>query len=78
MATHDRLDCLGSFVGMVERYRGDVVMKDMRLDNTVHQGATDEAEFTVNGGSGASGVAPGLGSVMRKRWISVLKERDGH
>ena len=78
MATHDRPDCLGSFVGMVEWDRGDVMVKDVGLDNTVHQSATDEPELAVNGGSGASGVAPRLSGVMRKRGIRVLEERDGH
>ena len=78
MATHDRLDCLGSFVGMVEWDRRDVMVEDVGFDNTVHQGATDEAELAVNGGSGTSGVAPRLRCVMRKRGISVLEECDGH
>ena len=63
---------------MVERDRGDVMVKDMGFHNTVHQGATDEAELAINGGSGASGVAPRLSRVMRKRGIGVLEERDGH
>lgn len=78
MATHDWLDCLGSFIGVVEWDRGDVMVKDVGFDNTVHQSATDEAKLAVNGGSRASGVAPRLSGVMRKRGIGVLEERDGH
>lgn len=63
---------------MVERDRGDVMVKHVGFHNSVHEGATDEAELAVDGGSGASGVAPRLSRVMGKRGIGMLEERDGH
>ena len=70
------LDGFGSLVGIIERNRGDKVVKDMRLDNAVHEGPTDEAKFTVNGRSSAASEVPGSVLVMREGWIGMLKICD--
>jgi hypothetical protein len=76
MFAHDWLDGLGGLIGMVEWDRADVVMQDVGLDNAVEQLTANEAEFPVDGCCGATGVGPGGGGVVRKRWVGVLEESD--
>lgn len=78
VATHDGLDGFGGLVGVVEGDGADVVVQDMSLDNAVQQSAADEAKLTVDGGSGAADVGPGLAVVVRKGRVSVLEEGDGN
>jgi len=64
MATHHFLDSLGGFIGVVEWDGADVVVKNVRLDNTVEELATNEAEFTIDGCGCATDVVPGLRGVV--------------
>ena len=70
------LDGFGSLVGVVERDGRNKVVKDVRLYNAVHEGPTDEAEFTINGCSSAASEVPSCVFVMREGGIGMLKVRD--
>lgn len=74
---HDGYDSLRSLVGIVERNRGNVVVEDVSLDDAVEKSATNEAKFTIDGGSSSASVSPGIGVVVRQRGIGVLQEGDG-
>ena len=76
VTTQDWLDGFGSLVGVIERDGGDKVVKDVRLYNAMHQGPTDEAEFTVNRCSSAASEIPGCVLVMREGGIGMLKISD--
>lgn len=76
VTTQDWLDGFGSLVGVIERDGGDKVVKDVRLYNAMHQGPTDEAEFTVNRCSSAASEIPGCVLVMREGGIGMLKIGD--
>lgn len=73
---HDWLDGLSSLIGVVEWDGGDVVVKNVGLDNAVEKVATNEAEFTVNGSSSTACESPGVTFVVRESRIGVLKEGD--
>ena len=75
---HDWLDGLGGLIGIVEWDGADVVMEDMGLDDSVKELASNETEFTINGSGGTTGKVPAVGLVVRKGWVSVLKEGDGN
>lgn len=75
---HDRLDGLGSFVGVVEGDVADVVVKDVGLDDTVEEMAADESHLTVNGSGGATDKVPLLVGVVRKGRVGVLEESNGN
>ena len=77
MATHDWLDSLSSLTSVVEGNSADVVVKDVRLDDVVEEVRTNWPEVAVDGRSGTTGEGPGVGSVVGKRRVSVLKEGDG-
>ena len=74
---HNWLDSLRSLVGVVEGDGGDVVVKDVGLDDAVEHGASNEAELAVNGGGGTTDICPGLRVVVRKSRVGVLEEGDG-
>ena len=74
---HDGLDGLGGLVGVVEGDGGDVVVQDVGLDDAVEYLAADEAEFAVDGGSGAASEVPGLAAVVREGGVGVLEVGDG-
>ena len=74
---HDRLDGLGSLIGVVEGDGRDVVVQHVRLNDAVQKVAPDEAEFAVDGGGGAAGKGPGVGFVVGERRVGVLEEGDG-
>lgn len=76
VAAHDGLDGFRGFVGVVERDGGDVVVQDVRLDDTVQQLSSDETELSVDGGGGSAHVVPASTGVMRKRGVSVLEVGD--
>lgn len=76
MAAHDGLDRLGRFVGVVEWDGGDVVVEDVGFDDAVHQGATDESKFAIDGCSGATSEVPGITGVVGQRWVGVLEESN--
>ena len=65
MLAHDWLDGLGGLVGVVEGDGADVMVEDVCLDDAVHELATDEAKFAVDGGGCATGVGPGCRGVVR-------------
>jgi hypothetical protein len=75
---HDRLDGLGGLIGMVEGDGTDVVVQNVRLDDTVKQMATDEAKLAIDGSSSATDKVPLLWGVMRQRGIGMLQVGDGN
>ncbi len=70
------LDGLGSLVCVVKRNRGDKMVKDMGLYNAMHEGPTNETEFTVNGCSSAASEIPSCVLVMREGGIGMLEIGD--
>ncbi len=78
MTTHDLLDGLTGFVGVVERNGADIMVKDVGFDNAMEELSSDEAELAINGCRRTSSVSPARGGVMRKRGIGVLQESNGH
>lgn len=64
VASHNLLDSLRGFVGVVEGYGGDVVVENVRLNNTVKELTTNETELAINGGGSAANVSPRFGSVV--------------
>ena len=63
---------------MVKRDGGNEMVKDMGLNDAMHEVAADEAKLTINRGGGSADKRPSLVSVVRKRGIGVLKKGDGH
>jgi hypothetical protein len=78
VTTHDWLDGLGSFVSVVEGDGADVMVKNVGLDDTVKKSAANESKFTVDSSGGTTNVVPALTTVVRKSWVSVLKEGDSN
>ena len=78
MTAHDGLDGLGGLVGVVEGDGGDVVVKNVGLDDTVEEMTSDEAKLTVDGSSGTTSVGPGVGVVVGEGGVGVLQEGDHH
>lgn len=78
VAAHDGLDGLRSLVGVVEGDGADVVVKDVRLDDTVQELSANKAKLTIDGGGSAANVVPALTTVVRECRIGVLKVRDGN
>lgn len=77
MGAHDWLDGLGSFVSVVEGDGADVVVQNVGLDDAVEEMTADETEFTVDRCCGTTGEGPGVGVVVRKRGVGVLKVGNG-
>jgi hypothetical protein len=75
---HDRLDGLGSLVGVIEGDVADVVVKNVSLDDAVEKVAADEAHLTINGSSGTADKVPLVIGVVRKGRVGVLEEGDGN
>jgi len=63
---------------VVEGDGGDVVVEDVGLDDTMHQGATDETEFAVDSCGGTASKVPCVSIVVREGWVGVLEEGDGN
>ena len=78
MLAHDRLDGLGSLIGVVEGDGADVVVQDVGLDNAVKKRTTDEAHLAIDSGGGSANIVPLVGGIMGQRRVGVLKESDGH
>lgn len=74
MAPHNLLNRLTSFVGMVERDSGSVVVQNVVLDHAVEERSSDEAEVAVDGRGGAPHEGPGCVGVVGERKVSVLEE----
>lgn len=75
---HDLLDCLGCLVCVVEGDGADIVVGNVRFDDTVEDVASDEAKFTIDGGGSSAGEIPGFGFVVREAGVCVLEVGDGH
>lgn len=78
VAAHNRLDGLGGLIGVVEGDGADIVVQDVRLDDTVQQVAADEAKLAVDGRSGALDEGPLLAGVVGQGRVGVLQEGDGN
>ena len=76
VATHDWLDGLGGFIGVVEGDGADVVVEDMGFDDAVEESAANKAELAVNGCGGATDIVPASGRVVGERGIGVLEVCD--
>jgi hypothetical protein len=76
--THDGLDCLRRFVGVIKGDGADEVMENMGLNNAMQESSSDEAEFSINGRRSPSSISPRGGRVVRKGGVSVLEEGDGN
>ena len=63
---------------MVERDGRDEMVEDVGLDDAVHYVPANEAKFSVNGRSGATGKVPDIVLVVGKLGISVLQVGDGN
>jgi hypothetical protein len=63
--SHHRLDCLGCFIGMVERNRADVVVENVGLNNAVKEGSADETKLAIDGCSCTTSVVPCCWCVVR-------------
>lgn len=65
MVSHNGFDGLSSFIGVIEGDRADIVVKDVSLNNTMHEGPTDETEFSIDRRSGTTSVRPSGRGVVR-------------
>jgi len=74
---HDGLDGLGGLVSVVEGNGGDVVVKNVGLNDAVEDLAADETELAVNGSGGTTSEVPGLAGVVREGRVGVLEVSDG-
>jgi len=70
---HYVLDRLSRFIRIVKWNCADIVMKNMSLDDPVEEIATNEAKFTIDGGSCAPREVPSLWFVMGQTRIGVLE-----
>ena len=77
VTTHNRPNCLGRFIGVVEGDGADVVVEDVGLDDTMQELATDETKFTINRSGCTTSVVPGVRSVVRQAGIGVLEVGNG-
>jgi hypothetical protein len=75
---HNRLDGLGGFVRIIEGNGADIVVQNVGLDDSMKQLPTNEAELAVDGCGGAASKIPGVGVVVGKCWVCVLKESNGN
>lgn len=78
MPAHNWLDSIGCLISVVKWDGGNVVVKNVGLDDAVKEGTANETEFAVDGSSCPTDVIPALTSVVRKSWISVLEEGDSN
>jgi len=56
---HDGLDSFRRLLSVVEGDGADKVVKNVSVNDSVEEMATDETELAVNGSSGTSGEVPG-------------------
>lgn len=78
VTTHDGLDGLGGLVSVVEGDGRNIVVQDVRLDDTVEEPAADEAELAVDGCGSTLDEGPLLAGVVREGRVGVLEEGDGN
>ena len=78
MLAHDWLNGFRRFICVIERNRRDIVVQDVCLDDAVEQSSANEAELTIDGGSGAARKVPRVALVMREGRIGVLKISDAN
>jgi len=62
VTTHDLLDGLAGFVGVVEGDGADIVVQDVGLDDSVEQLAADKAKLTIDRGRGTASPKSPAGS----------------
>ena len=74
--SHNRLDGFRRLISVVEWNGGDVVVKDVGLNDAVEDVAAYEAEFAVDGCGSATNVGPGIAEVVGERRVGVLEEGD--
>lgn len=77
MLAHDRLDSLGSLVGVVEGDAADVVVEDVSLDDTVEEVSANETHLTIDGSSSTADKVPLVVGVVGKGRVGVLEESNG-
>lgn len=75
--SHDLLDGLAGLIGVVEGDGADIVVENVGLDDTVEDVTADEAEVTVDGGSGTTGKVPDIRLVVGEGGVGVLEVGDG-
>ncbi len=61
---------------MVKWNGADIVMKDMSFDDTMEELTTNEAKFTIYGGSRAPREVPSLRFIMGETGIGVLEKSN--
>ena len=78
MPAHDFLDRLAGLVCVVERYSTNVVVQDVRFDDSVKDVSSDKAKVAIDSGRCSPSKVPYLRLVVRKSWVCVLEIRDGN
>ncbi len=78
MSAHDGFDGFRRFVCVIKWDGGYVVVENMGLNDAVQKLAANETEFAIDGCSSATSIGPGVGLVVGKRRVSVLKVCDCH
>lgn len=76
VATHDWLDGLGSFIGVVEGDGADIVVENVGFNDAVEESAANEAELAVNCGGGSTNIGPASSGVVGKRRVGMLEVGD--
>jgi len=77
VTSHDGLDGLGGFIGVVERDSADIMVQDVGFDDAVEEVGADGPEVAVDGCGGAFGEGPCFGGVVGEGGVGVLEEGDG-
>ena len=78
MFAHHRFDRGSSFVSVVERDGGNVVVKDVDVSDAVHDGVRQEGDVAIDGSGGATGEGPSFRFVMRESRVRVLEVGNCH
>lgn len=73
---HDRLDGFGRLIGMIEGDGGDEMVKNMGLDDAMHNVPADKSKIAIDCRSRSASEVPCVVLIMRKCAIGVLKVRD--
>lgn len=78
MLIHDGFDSLGGLLSVIEWNCRNVVVKDVAFNDAVEEVSADEAEVSIDGGSGAPDECPCVVIVMGERRVRVLEECNCH
>ena len=76
MFAQNRFDGFRGLIGVVKGDGGDEMVKDVRFDDAMHEIAADESKFTIDCGGCTTCEIPRARLIVRKGWVSVLKEGD--